>query len=155
MITLNITALTAEELMNQIKDLHRQCAISGQSEMTLLSKAGHYDGPPIVDDSKTDVKEEPKAEKTKRKSAPKETAPAASTEVAAPAPTEVVNTGGITKEDIAEATQRVSAAKNLEVARSIVTQFKKADGSACSRLSDIQVSDYENYVATCNATIEG
>jgi len=152
MITLNITALTAEELMNQIKDLHRQCAISGQASILVTanepapSKESHSNAPVSA----------PVEEKKKGRTKPKEEL--AGSKLIEVDETKVETTPdspAITKEEIQEITQKVSSVKNLEVARSVIAQFKKVDGSSCVRISDIQVKDYESYIATCNAEIEG
>lgn len=170
MITLTITSESAAELVDQIRDLQSTLVQTGANpvgakeltpsketldKVNATLKEAHYDGPPIKEAAPVEKEKKPRAAKpAAQPAAQKETEV-----VTTPVQTETVPTStastGLTKEDIAEATQKVSAAKNLEVARGILAQFSKEDGTSCARISDVQMKDYENYIATCNATIEG
>ncbi len=58
-----------------------------------------------------------------------------------------------TKQDVADWTQKVSTAKDITFARSVMAKFIAESGEPCIRISDIKVSEYESYINTCKSAI--
>lgn len=57
----------------------------------------------------------------------------------------------LTKEDIQEACQKLSAAKDIDAAKKVLSSFKTADGKDCRRISDVQEADYASFIQKCAA----
>lgn len=55
-----------------------------------------------------------------------------------------------TIDDVKEAAQKLTAAKNIDAARNVLAQFKNASGEACRRISDVQESDFGMFVKVCD-----
>jgi len=160
-ITLTITSETAQDFMTKFS--HVATAFNGTAR--LAGTEGRNETPTAVGAPKAETVKEPvktAAKETKSKTTKAESTTVSKTDVAGTENTPVANTSvqsntsesGITKDDISAAVQSVSSAKDLEVARGIIAQFKKEDGAPCGRISDIQVKDYEDFINTCKASIE-
>lgn len=132
-ITLTINAATAEDLIHEVRKL--QLAI----------------GAPIPVQAEVTGKVEPKTEAKKataKKDKPVET-PVVETPVAETPVAVEAGTSSLTKDDVQKALQNLSSSKDLATAKAVLAEFKNAGGTACARVSDLQVQDYEAFVARC------
>ena len=129
-VTLTINAATAEDLMNEVRKL----------QLTIGAPISNAQTEPNPTVQKT---AEPK-KATAKKDKPVET-PVAETPVAVEA-----GTSSLTKDDVQKALQNLSSAKDLATAKAVLAEFKNAGGTTCARVSDLQVQDYEAFVARCN-----
>lgn len=59
----------------------------------------------------------------------------------------------ITKEQIAQALQRVSEKVNFQKAKEILTSYLKEDGSPCKKVSDVLPKDYEAFMNSCRNSV--
>lgn len=146
-VNLNITANSANELVDQITSLARHFGVSLPTAQAAI--VAEVEGEKAVTEVK---KEAPKAEapkteekKTSKKKEEKKEAPKAETPK-----TEAAT---FTKQDIANACQKVSSEKNLDAAKAILAQFKNEKGEACRRISDVLEADYGAFVAKCEEVL--
>jgi hypothetical protein len=139
-----INATTVEELMEKVLSLANKFGVDlSESTKTPVTVA-------VVEAAKTievetEVEEAPKKER--KKTAKKEEV---IVEVVKTEKFETVTKAksDLTKQDIADACQKVSEAHGLEKARSILAQFEGA-----RRISDIKESDYASFIAACNEAL--
>jgi len=133
-ITLTINAATAEDLIHEVRKL--QLAIGAPT-----SNAQTEPNPTV---SKTAEPKKATAKKDKPVETPVVETPVVETPVAVEA-----GTSSLTKDDVQKALQNLSSSKDLATAKAVLAEFKNAGGTACARVSDLQVQDYEAFVARC------
>ncbi len=153
-ITLTITSETASDFMAKFSQVasHFQPGVKIEVPQIQTPKT---ETPAAAKEAK---ETKAKSGKTKAESATVSASdvPADTSASVASTPAEAsTSTSGLTKDDVSAAVQRISAAKDLETARAVINKFKKADGTPATRISEIQEKDYEDFVNTANATIEG
>lgn len=148
MIEVKVMAPNATELAVLVKSLAAQFGVSlsnAEAEMVVEAE------PVLETQIELPVEEKPKKaakkkeEKVEAKEEIKEEAPKAKTQ-------EETKTA-LTKQDIADACQKVSSTKNLEAAKAILAQFKSEKGEACRRISDVLEADYAAFIAKCNQVL--
>lgn len=145
---LKVSATTACELTALVNSLAAQFGVSlspAQAEVIAEVEA---------EEIKEEVKEEaPKQKRTRKAKA--EVVEAAAETVEEITQDEPKKGGALnyTKQDIADACQKVSQTKNLDTAKSILAKFTAADGSACRRISDVKVEDYAAFIAECELAV--
>lgn len=139
---LKVNATTACELTALVNSLAAQFGVSlspAQAEV-------------IAEVEAEEIKEEVKEEAPKQKRTRKAKTEVVETVEVEEAPT--AETKEYTKQDIADACQKVSQTKNLDTAKKILAQFKSAEGTPCRRISDVKVEDYEYFIAACEKEVE-
>lgn len=152
MIEVKVSAQTAPELTHLVISLARQFGVNLPTAQAEL--VAEVEGNQVA--SEVTEKAEVKEEKQKEKKAPKKEKVEAPKEEKA----ETTNVSGaiagasFTKQNIADACQKVSAAKNLDAAKAILAQFKNEKGEACRRISDVLEADYGAFVAKCEEAIK-
>lgn len=134
-LQLIVNSGTAEELSRMVRSLAKQFGVD-------LSKAEAQ----VIVEAEPEVKEEVKEEKTKKTTTKKQATEKATEKEETP--TEEAKTS-LTKEMVSSAAQALSAAKNLDAVKKIIAQFKKTDGEACRKISEIQEADYAEFIAAC------
>jgi len=134
-VTLTINAATAEDLMNEVRKL----------QLTIGAPISNAQTEPNPTVQKTAEPKKATAKKDKPVETPVAETPVAETPVAVEA-----GTSSLTKDDVQKALQNLSSAKDLATAKAVLAEFKNAGGTTCARVSDLQVQDYEAFVARCN-----
>lgn len=151
-IHVNLTASSFEELKaKMLKAFSIVEASNVNSDLFHVSiKATQLCGP-ITGAGQTSA---PKAEAEVIAETPKEEKKAKAAKKEKVVGTEIVETpkaetAALTKQDIADACQKVSGSKGLDAAKKILASFKTADDKPCRRISDIQEADYPKFIADC------
>jgi len=138
-ITLTINAATAEDLIHEVRKL--QLAIGAPT-----SNAQTEPNPTV---SKTAEPKKATAKKDKPVETPVVETPVVETPVVETPVAVEAGTSSLTKDDVQKALQNLSSSKDLATAKAVLAEFKNAGGTACARVSDLQVQDYEAFVARC------
>lgn len=143
-----ITASTVEELMEKV------CALANRFGVDLSENTKTPVTTEVVEAAKTieveaEVVEEPKKKKQGKKEKETTVVVEENTEFATfTKQEEVVETAKTyTKQDIADACQKVSEAKGLEFARKILAKFD------AKRISEVKTEDYGAFIAECESSI--
>lgn len=154
-----IEANSVDELKQRVSEVYEMICGSGEREIEDsevepgVSDSGTTDEPAPVKEKKTrkprttkpvaeETQAEPQAEEAMEevespyKEKPKEEKKEASAKT-------------YTKQDVADACQSVSTAKNLDAARAVLAQFTDAEGEPCRRISDLKTEEYGAFVAAC------
>jgi len=132
-LELKINAATSGELSSLVISLAQQFGV----------KLSNTEAQTIVEAEVETVKDEVKKPVAKKETKKKE-------EVVAEVVEEVVaeSAAVYTKQDIADACQKVSTAKNLDAAKAILAKFN------ARRISDVAESDYAAFVAECEKAVK-
>ena len=152
MIEVKVSAQTAPELTHLVIGLARQFGVNLPTAQAEL--VAEVEGEKVVEEVKTEVVKEKKASKKEKVEAPKEEKASAPVEEKTTPPVEETQTTSLTKQNIADACQKVSAAKNLDAAKAVLAQFKNEKGEPCRRISDVLETDYAAFVAKCDEAIK-
>ncbi len=59
-----------------------------------------------------------------------------------------------TKDDIADACQKVSQTINLDAAKAVLAKFTSDKGEACRRISDVKKVDYAAFIVACSNELD-
>lgn len=157
MIEVKVSAPNAIDLAVLVKSLAAQFGVSlsnAEAEMVVEAE------PTLEPQIELPVEEKPKkgkpqGGKSANASTSKESTSAGKEEkIEAPIDTSGAQPPTYTKQDIADACQKVSTKKNLDAAKAILAMFKNDKGEACRRISDVQEADYAAFVKKCEEAVK-
>lgn len=146
---LKITASNGEDLKNKVISLAKQFGVDLTTVQAEI----------IVEAEKIET---PKEEKVKKGNAKAQTKSAVVEAASIVETAQVVSDTNqttsekpatLSKQNIADACQKVSGAKGLAAAKEILGTFKNAEGVACRRISDIQEADYAKFISDCEKAL--
>jgi hypothetical protein len=139
---IKITANTVNELGAKLNELAKLFNVDfSQMALPIAANYAEVEAKAVA----VEVVKEEKKEKKPKKVAKFEEMTGEVAVIEAPAVEKV-----FTKQDVADACQKLSQAKNIEAARNVLSQFKNAAGEACRRISDVQEADYGMFVKACD-----
>lgn len=156
-----IEANSVDELKQRVSEVYEMICGTGEREIEDsevepgVSDSGTTDEPAPVKEKKTRKPRttKPVAEETQAETQTEPQAEEVMEEVESPyketPKEEKKETKTYTKQDVADACQSVSTAKNLDAARAVLAQFTDAEGEPCRRISDLKTEEYGAFVAAC------
>ncbi len=151
MFELKVSSVTAGELAHLVNSLAGQFGVTIPKEPCSPPKEVE-----TVEAEKIETPKEEKKTKAKKGESVKADHEAVATtiqEVGEDPKSPPEDAPTLTKQDIADACQKVSQTKSLDAAKAILAKFNNEKGEACRRISDIKVFDYASFIAECEKAV--